>query len=290
MSCMVAPDQTLLMSLRCQRKHIVPCASAPVMDIFSVINSHRSIRKYQQEPVPRALVDEILAAGTRASSSGNMQTYSVIAVEDPAVRRRLYQPLMEQSMVLDAPLVMVFCADFNRMRHWLRVSDAADGFDNYMSFMVAAIDAVLAAQTAVLAAEAKGLGICYMGSTFANTHLVGQALGCPRGVVPVIGFSLGWPDEEPAERARLPQDGVVHWDRYEDYSDERVKEIYRERETEGWKRYAEFPHLKAQMEASGVENLAQVYSQLKYTRETHTGYSQNVLEYLKSQEFMENTL
>lgn len=260
------------------------------MDILSVIHGHRSIRRYKSDPVPRELLDEIIAAGTRASSSGNMQTYSVIVTEDPELRKRLFEPHMHQEMVLAAPVLMTFCADVNRMRRWLAISDAPDGFDNHMAFMVAAIDAVLASQNTVLAAEAHGLGICYMGSTLANTHLIGPILGCPRGVVPVVGFSLGWPDEDPSLRARLPQDGIVHWDTYQDYTDERIAEIYQDRETEGWERYMASPSLRELIESSGVANLAQVYSKLKYTRETHAGYSQNILRYLKDQEFAENPL
>ena len=112
------------------------------MDLFDVINNHRSIRTYKPDPVPDDLLTEVLGAGLRASSSGNMQTYSMIVTRDRALREQLYEPHMEQSMVLDAPVLLTFCADFRRMRHWLRLSDAPDNFDNFMSFMIAAIDAL----------------------------------------------------------------------------------------------------------------------------------------------------
>ena len=102
---------------------------------------------------------EVLDAGVRASSSGNMQTYSIIVTRDRALREQLYEPHMEQEMVLDAPALLTFCADFRRMRHWLRLSAAPDNFDNFMSFMIAAIDATLVSQNVALAAEARGLGL-----------------------------------------------------------------------------------------------------------------------------------
>ncbi len=226
------------------------------MDTLDTIHHHRSIRRYRPDPVPDDLLTELLDAGVRASSSGNMQSYSIVVTRDRALREALYEPHMEQSMVLDAPVLLTFCADFRRMRHWLRLSDAPDNFDNFMSFMIAAIDATLVSQNVALAAEARGLGICYMGSTLANCHRSAASWRIPPGVFPVVGFSLGWPDEDPAPRDRLPLDGLVHYETYQDYSDERIREIYQDRELRGWERYMSFPRLRAMIEGSGVQNLA----------------------------------
>ena len=217
-----------------------------------------------------------------------MQTYSIIVTRDPLLRQALYEPHMEQSMVLDAPVLLTFCADFHRMRRWLAVRDAPDNFDNFMSFMVAAIDAILVSQNVALAAEAHGLGICYMGSTLANCHQIGRILDLPKNVIPVAGFSLGWPDEDPAPRDRLPLDGLVHYETYHDYDDQRVAEVYHEREVKGWQRYMANPDLRRKVEELGVQNLAQLYTTVKYTRESHQDYSRNVLDYLTEQDFFNN--
>lgn len=256
------------------------------MDFFELINTRRSIRKYKPDPVPDDLLEQALAAGLRASSSGNMQTYSIIVTRDRALREQLYEPHMEQSMVLDAPVLLTFCADFRRMRHWLRLNDAPDNFDNFMSFMIAAIDATLASQNVALAAEALGLGICFMGSTLANCDRIGRLLCLPPGVFPVVGYSLGWPAENPAPRDRLPPAGLVHQETYHDYSDDDIAAIYAERDHKGWERYMTFPHLRARIEGSGVQNLAQIYTVLKYTRESHLVYSRTVLDYLREQGFL----
>jgi nitroreductase len=256
------------------------------MDTFETIHHHRSIRRYRPDPVPDDLLTDLLEAGVRASSSGNMQSYSIIVTRDRALREQLYEPHMEQSMVLDAPVLLTFCADFRRMRHWLRLRDAPDNFDNFMSFMIAAIDATLVSQNVALAAEARGLGICYMGSTLANCDQIGRILALPPGVFPVVGFSLGWPDEDPAPRDRLPLDGLIHDETYHDYSDARIDDIYRERDRRGWERYMSFPRLRAMIAESGVANLAQVYTVVKYTRESHQEFSATVLGYLREQGFM----
>ena len=256
------------------------------MSVIEAIHQHRSIRKYKSDPIPDDVLNKILEAGIRASSSGNMQTYSIIVTRDIVLREQLCKAHFEQNMVLEAPILLTFCADFHRMRQWLRISNAPDNFDNFMSFMVAAIDAILVSQNVALAAESKSLGICYLGSTFSNSDQVGSILGLPDNVVPVVGFTLGYPDEDPALRDRLPLDGLVHNETYQEYSDERIAEIYREREVKGWERYMSYPRLRKLIIDSGVENLAQVYTEVKYSRQSRQEFSRKVLNYLKMQDFM----
>ncbi|MCP4308456.1 MAG: NADPH-dependent oxidoreductase [bacterium] len=256
------------------------------MDIFEVIHGHRSIRQYKPDPVGGELLTEVLEAGVRASSSGNMQTYSIIVSQDPAMRERLFWPHMEQNMVLDAPALLTFCADFRRMRKWLRINDAPNNFGDFFAFLVAAIDAILVSQNVALAAEANGLGICYMGSTLANADQVGEILQLPTGVVPVVGFSLGWPDEDPAPRDRLPLTGLVHHEVYHDHSDAEIAEIYKDRDRAGWERYMSNPDLRRLIEEANVENLAQIYTVVKYTPEGQAKYSASLLTYLREQGFL----
>lgn len=256
------------------------------MEFSDVLHGHRSIRQYQDREVSPELLEQILDAGIRASSSGNMQSYSIIVTRDKELRQKLYAAHMEQSMVVDAPVLLTFCADFNRMRKWLAMNDAPVHFDNFMSFMIGAIDATLASQNCALAAENAGLGLCYMGSTLANCDQIGELLNLPPNVVPVVGYSLGYPAEDPARRDRLPRHGLVHDDQYRDYSDEDIVEIYRERNEKGWKRYMDVPSLKRMTEEMGLENLAQIYTRAKYTKESHLEFSRTVLDYLEKQNFM----
>ncbi|MCD8508576.1 MAG: nitroreductase family protein [Bacillus sp. (in: Bacteria)] len=258
------------------------------MELKDVIHNHSSIRQYEDREVSQELLEEILDAGIRASSSGNMQAYSIVVTRDKELREKLYKPHMEQSMVLDAPVLLTFCADFNRMRKWLAINDAPDQFDNFMSFMIGAIDTTLVSQNCALAAEDAGLGICYMGSTLANCDQIGEVLNLPPNVVPVVGFSLGYPAETPAPRDRLPKHGLVHYEQYQDYSDEEILEIYMERDKKGWERYMSVPKLKEMTEELGLKNLAQIYTIAKYTKESHQGFSQTVLNYLEKQKFMDN--
>lgn len=173
------------------------------------------------------------------------------------------------------------------MRRWMKLKNAPENFDNLMSFLIAAIDAILASQNAVLAAEAEGLGVCYMGTTLASCGEIARILNCPSHVVPVVGFSLGVPAETPSLRDRLPLKGLIHQEKYQIPTDHEVLEVYRKREVTGWERYMNNPELRALIEKEGVENLAQIYTQIKYTRETHVHYCQVVRNCLMAQGFGE---
>ena len=258
------------------------------MDVIDQIKKHRSIRKYKTDPIPGELLNQILEAGIRTSSSGNMQTYSIIVTKDKFLREKLLEPHLKQEMILEAPVLLTFCADFHRMRRWLELSQAPDNFDNFFSFMVAAIDAILVSQTIALAAESKGLGICYLGSTFANADLIGEILNLPQNVVPVVGFSVGYPAEQPELRDRLPYSGLVHDETYQDYSDSDILGIYKDREHQGWQRYMQSSRLRNLAEEYGVKNLAQLYTIVKYTKESHQNYSIKILNYLTRMGYMNN--
>ncbi|MDB5100389.1 MAG: NADPH-dependent oxidoreductase [Cyanobacteria bacterium RYN_339] len=230
------------------------------------------------------MLDRILEGAIRGtSSSGNMQAFSIIVTTDPALKQALYPLHFEQDMVLEAPAFVTFCADFHRMRRWLEASDAPDNFDNLMSFMIGAIDAILVAQSAALAAEQEGLGLCFLGTTLANCAAISEVLQLPANVVPVVGFSLGYAAEAPGPRDRLPTHGLVHRNVYQAPD---VREIYEARQSRGWARYMQDDQLRAMVEASGVQNLAQLYTTVKYTRESHQAYSATILDCLERQNFL----
>ena len=253
------------------------------------IHQHRSVRKFRTEPIPADVLERALNAGLRASSSGNMQSFSVIVTTDPALKQELLPHHFGQEMTVEAPALLTFCADFHRMRLWLEQNEAPLNFDNFMSFMIGAIDATLASQNVALALEAEGLGICYMGTTLASTREIAKVLRCPDHVVPVVGFVAGYAAETGPVRDRLPLSGIVHQDTYQDYDAARVKDVYRERETAGWKRYMDIPELRAHVEKVGAKNLAQIYTIAKYTRESHVDYSRAVLACLVEKGFFHHS-
>ena len=258
-----------------------------MQDLYELFARHRSIRQFRPDPVDPDVLERMLnRAIAGASSSGNMQTFSVVVTRDQELREKLHPLHFHQDMVLEAPVLLTFCADFHRMRCWLAQREAPDNFDNFMSFMIGAIDAVIVAQNVALAAEAEGLGICYMGTTLANCQAIGEVLQLPPNVVPVVGFVLGHPAEAPAKRDRLPLAGLVHDEVYHAADAAEIATVYRDREAAGWQRYMADQRLREAVEAAGVSNLAQVYTTVKYTRASHLEYSRTVLGCLERQGFL----
>ncbi|MCK5464992.1 MAG: nitroreductase family protein, partial [Bacteroidales bacterium] len=174
------------------------------------IFNHRSIRKYKPDAIPGEVMDRVLEAGSRASTTGNMQVYSMVVTKDEEIRKQLWEAHFKQEMVLLAPVHITFCADFNRFNKWCRSRGADPGYDNFLSFFTAAIDALLASQNVALEAEANGLGICYLGTATYMADRIIDILSLPTGVVPVAALVLGYPDEEPGLTDRLPMEAVVH--------------------------------------------------------------------------------
>ena len=170
--------------------------------------TRRTIRKYESREVDPGLLERLLMAGIRTSTTGNMQVYSIIVTRDQEMKRRLAPAHFNQPMVTEAPVVLTFCADFNRFNKWCRQRQAEPGYDNFLSFMTAAIDALLAAQTICNAAEEEGLGICYLGTATYNADKIIEVLDLPKGVVPVATVTLGWPAVAPEQPERLPDDGL----------------------------------------------------------------------------------
>lgn len=240
--------------------------------------TRRTVRKYSEREIDPSLLEKILVAGTRASTTGNMQVYSIIVTRDEEMKRRLAPAHFNQPMVTEAPVVLTFCADFNRFSKWCRQRDAEPGYDNFLSFMTAAIDALLVAQTVCNAAEEEGLGICYLGTTTYNADRIIDILGLPGGVVPVTTVTMGWPADVPGQVDRLPLEAVVHRERYMDYTPEMIDNIYREKESRD--------DSLGFIAENNKKTLAQVFTEVRYKKADNEFFSGKLLEVLQKQGFM----
>lgn len=247
-------------------------------DFSKILLNRRSIRKYTSEPVDKYLLDEILTMGCRASTTGNMQVYSIIVTRDEPIKNRLLPIHFGQKMIVTAPVVLTFCADFNRFNKWCRNRKAEPGYDNFLSFFTAAIDALLVAQTVCIAAESKGLGICYIGTTTYMAGGIADILKLPGGVIPVATVTLGWPAESPEDVGRLPLEAVVHNEVYGDYDESEIDRLYLEKE--------ERSDSKQFVTENNKETLAQVFTDIRYKKADNVQFSRMLLEFLNKQGFM----
>lgn len=245
---------------------------------MKTINSRRTIRKYSRKDVSEGLLKTLLEQAEHTPTMGNLQLYSVVITRKEEGKRRLAPAHFNQPMVEGAPVVLTFCADFRRTTLWAENRKATPGYDNFLSFLNAATDALLYCQTFCNLAEEEGLGTCFLGTTLYNSGDIVEALQLPRLVMPVATITLGWPDEYPARPDRLPIDGIIHDETYDDYTPARINAFYTFKEQlEENRHFVEINH---------KETLAQVFTDLRYTKHDNESMSAGLLEVLKQQGFL----
>lgn len=244
------------------------------------MKNRRSIRKYTKEDIPEYLLNELFGIASRASNTGNMQLYSVIVTRDQANKEKQSPFHFNQKMVLEAPVLLTFCADANRFVRWAEQRKAEAGFANLQTFIAATIDAVLFAQAFCDAAEAKGLGICYLGTTAYNADKIIDAFSLPRLVVPIVSITVGYPAEPlPEQVERLPLDAIIHNEVYTDYTSETINRLYKAKE--------ELEANRQYVKENNKETLAQVFTDIRYTKKNNEYFSEVFLKVLKDQGFLE---
>ena len=245
---------------------------------METIFKHRSIRRYKPDAIPENILDRILEAATRASTTGNMQLYSIVVSTDPKVKQALSPCHFNQPMVTEAPVVMTLCADIHRFDLWCEQRGAEPGYDNFLWFVNGAIDALLASQNAVLEAETHGLGICYLGTTTYTADKIVEILRLPKGVIPVTTVVMGYPTDCPPLTDRLPVEAVVHRDTYHDYTPEAIDRLWAERENSD--------ETKRLLAENGLPNLARIFTERRYRKEDNVQFSRTYLDLLRKQGFM----
>lgn len=242
------------------------------------ITTRRSIRKYSEREVSSQLLDTLFQQAARTQTMGNMQLYSVIVTRTKEMKERLAPAHFNQPMVTGAPVVITVCADFRRATDWCLQRHADPGYDNLLSFINASTDALLFTQTFCNLAEEEGLGICFLGTTVYMPQLIIEALKLPKLVMPVATLTVGWPDEQPALSDRLSTDAFVHGEYYHPYSADDINRHYVAKEA--------LPENREFVRINNKETLAQVYTDIRYTRKDNEAMSEGFMEALKKQGFL----
>ncbi len=240
------------------------------------IHQHGSVRHYRSDPVAEDHIEIIVEAGQRASTSSNLQTYSVVVTREENKRHRLQELCGDQKHITQAPVFLTWCADYSRLERVCRHQGYQLEAGYLENFLVGAVDAALAMQNAALAAESLGLGFCYIGAIRNHPSEVIELLDLPDLVFPISGMTLGWPEKKPLIRPRLPLEAILHWESYhmddreflEDYDRVMIATgIYRGRQVDrqdreenryGWLEHSarrarkpSRPHLKDEIQKAG---------------------------------------
>lgn len=209
-------------------------------EVTKLIHSHRSIRKYTEEDIPAEILGDIVTSAQWAPSSHNVQAYSIIVVKNPEVKRKLSELCGKQKWVETCPVFLVFCADFYRLSMTSQMHSQDFKIDEVENLIVGSVDTALAAQNAFLTARSYGLGGVMIGGIRNEPEQVAEILNLPPYTLPIMGMCLGYPDDEPWQKPRLPQRVVVHDESYrkellleglEEY--EEITSDYYRRRTEG---------------------------------------------------------
>ena len=245
------------------------------------MKSRKTIRQYRQEDIAPDLLNELLETACRASTCGNMQVYSVIVTRDAERKARLAPAHYGQPMVTQAPVVLTFCIDLRRFSRWCELRQASPGYNNLQWFVTGAVDTLLMAQTFCVAAEERGLGICYLGTTTFNPDQIVDILELPALVFPLTTVTVGWPAEDPAQTDRLPLEAIVHEETYHDYTAEAIDALYAYKES--------LPENAQFVRENGKQTLAQVFTDIRYTRSDSEATSVTLWETLRRQGFINQT-
>ncbi|MBQ7511461.1 MAG: nitroreductase family protein [Prevotella sp.] len=240
--------------------------------------TRRTIRKYSERKVSDELLNRLLTEASRTQTMGNLQLYSVVVTRSDEMKARLAPAHFNQPMVTGAPVVLTICADFNRTSVWARNRKAEPGYDNFLSFQNAAIDALLYTQTLCNLMDEEGLGYCYLGTTVYMPQMIIDVLQLPKLVMPVATLTVGWPAEEPPLSDRLPLESFVHSETYHDYTPQDIDTyyIYKEQLEEN-RHFVDINH---------KETLAQIFTDIRYTKKDNEAMSKGLMEALKQQGFL----
>ena len=242
------------------------------------IMTRRTIRKYSTKEVDKDFLDQLLTEASRTQTMGNMQLYSVVVTRSDEGKKALAPAHFNQPMVTSAPVVLTICADFRRATDWCLQRKADPGYDNFLSFINASTDALLYTQTFCNLAEEAGLGLCFLGTTVYMPEMIIDALQLPELVMPVATLTIGWPDETPALTDRLPLASFVHNETYKPYTAEAIDEYYGHKEALEENR--EFVRINKK------ETLAQIFTDIRYTRKDNIAMSEGMLKALRRQGFL----
>ena len=227
---------------------------------MKTILTRRTIRKYADREVSETLLNRLFSEAARTQTMGNLQLYSVVVTRSEEMKAKLSPAHFNQPMVKAAPVVLTICADFNRTSVWARNRKATPGYDNFLSFINAATDALLFTQTLCNLMDEEGLGYCYLGTTVYMPQMIIDTLQLPKLVMPI------------------PNASFVHSETYQDYTPADIDTYYTAKE--------QLPENRHFCEINQKETLAQIFTDIRYTKKDNEAMSAGLLEALKHQGFL----
>jgi nitroreductase len=278
------------------------------MDLYDLIMKRRSARNFKDQKIPENVIEELLDAANNAPSGGNIQPISVVVVQEADARKELSEMVGEQPWVKNAPLSMIFCIDFYRLKRWASMSETEyKGEMALHSFLIAYADLMCSAQNVVILAESHGLGSVYIGTILEAVDSARGYFSIPEHVLPMMVLSIGYPKSVPKRIPKLKRDVIAHREKYRVMSDEEIKRAFEDKYgdfDENVERYFEKTYVevlearkqekpkwadpkwvKRELVKLNVKNNAQFLFRFRYPSDDLLGMNESLIEAFKNAGF-----
>ncbi|MFX1316164.1 MAG: nitroreductase family protein [Promethearchaeota archaeon] len=276
------------------------------MNFYDLMMKRRSIRYFKDQKISEQIISELLNAANNAPSGGNIQPISIILIKEPEGKIKLAQMVGAQPWVKNAPLSMLFCIDFYRVKKWASLSNTNFIGENAFShFLIAYADLMCAAQNVVILAESYGLGSVYVGSIQSSIDKARQYFSIPEYVLPLMVLSIGYPKSIPKAIPKLKLDFIIHDEKYQILSDDEIKKAYDNKYgdfDENKDKYLEKAYIevieaskqqeknwaelvKKRMKKQGIKNHAQFLFNLRYPSEAMIKLNKKQIQEFKNAGF-----
>ncbi len=276
------------------------------MDLYEILMKRRSIRVFQEREIPDEIVEKLLDVATHGPSGGNLQPYSIILVRSQEGKKKLADLSGGQPWVTKAPLTMIFCLDFFRIKRWADSCEVDFKGEKALNhFLIAYADLMIAAQSVAILAETYGLGSVYIGSIQHEIDETRKYFEIPEYVLPMMLLSIGFPKSIPPSIPKLKKEIMIHQERYQKPSDEEIRraldekygpidqnlEKYLERifiealEAEKLDTSSYMERVKKEMKRLDIQNNAQFLFKVRYPTKVMVRMNQRFKESFKNAGF-----
>jgi FMN reductase (NADPH) len=278
------------------------------MNLYNLIIKRRSVRNFKNQEIPEHVIEELLDAANNAPSGGNIQPISIILVQKPERRKELSEMVGNQPWVKNAPLSMIFCIDFFRIKKWASMFETDFKGEKALShFLIAYADLMCSAQNVVILAESHGLGSVYIGTTLDVIDKAREYFTIPKYVLPMMVLSLGYPKSVPKNVPKLKGDVIVHREKYRELSDDQIKKAFEDKygsfddnveryfqkiyveaveaDKQEKPEWADPEWIKKELKKLNIKNNAQFLFKFKYPSEEMIKLNENLIDAFKNAGF-----
>jgi nitroreductase len=278
------------------------------MNLYKLIMRRRSVRNFKDQEIPENVTEELLDAANNAPTGGNIQPISVILVQEAEARKELAKMVGEQPWVKNAPLSMIFCVDFFRIKRWASMFETDfKGEKALLPFLIAYADLMCAAQNVVILAQGHGLGSVYIGTILDVIDKAREYFTIPEYVLPMMVLSIGYPKTIPKNVPKLKRDAFAHREKYRKLSDHEIKKAFEDKygsfennlenylhrtyieaveaERQQKPEWADKESIKKEMKKLNIKNNAQFLFKLRYPSDEMIKLNQGLTQAFKNAGF-----